>query len=68
MDQDKELLDLSLSELKGFSKLFEEDIFDVLTLEQMVNRRVSAGGTAKENVVKAIDKAQEALELESAEN
>jgi hypothetical protein len=34
----------------------------------MVSRRVSAGGTAKENVLKAINEAQEALELEVAEN
>jgi hypothetical protein len=34
----------------------------------MVSRRVSAGGTAKGNVVNAINEAQEALKLEKAEN
>ena len=68
IDQDKELQELSLSDLKKFSKAFEEDIFEILTLQQMVNRRVSAGGTAKENVVKAINEAHEALKLEVVES
>jgi len=68
IDQDKELQELPLKDLKKFSKAFEEDIFEILTLQQMVSRRVSAGGTAKENVVNAIDKALEALKLEEAEN
>jgi argininosuccinate lyase len=54
--------------LKKFSQAFEEDIFEILTLQQMVDRRVSAGGTAKENVIKAIDEAQEALRLEGIVN
>jgi len=63
LENDKELQDLSLSKLKGFSKLFEKDVFDLLTLEQMINRRVSEGGTARENVMKAINQAQETLKL-----
>jgi argininosuccinate lyase len=66
--QNKELQELPLGDLKKFSKAFEADIFEILTLQQMVSRRVSAGGTAKENVVNAINEAQEALELEVAEN
>lgn len=68
MDQNKELQELSLRDLKKFSQAFEEDIFEILTLEQMVNRRVSPGGTAKENVVKAINEAQEALKVEAIED
>jgi argininosuccinate lyase len=67
LGQGKELQEFTLGELKAFSKVFEEDVFDVLTLEQMINRRVSPGGTAKENVVKAIDEAQEVLNLEVAD-
>jgi len=67
LDKEKELQDFSLSELKEFSKVFEEDVFNVLTLEQMINRRVSAGGTATQNVIKAIDEAQEVLNLEAAD-
>ena len=67
MDQDKELQELSLSDLKKFSKAFEKDVFEVLTLQQVVSRRVSPGGTAKENVESAIDEARKTLELEAAE-
>jgi argininosuccinate lyase len=68
MDQDKELQELSLNDLKKFSQAFEEDVFDILTVEQMINRRVSGGGTAKENVTRAIKEAHETLKLEVAEN
>jgi argininosuccinate lyase len=66
--EEKELQSLSLAELKGFSQAFEEDVFEILTLEQMIGRRVSAGGTARVNVEDAIKEAREALELEAAEN
>ncbi len=68
MDRNKELQELSLRELKKFSQAFEEDILEILTLQQMVNRRMSAGGTAKENVVRAINEAHEALKLEEVES
>jgi argininosuccinate lyase len=67
MDQHKELQELSLNDLKKFSQAFEEDVFEILTIEQVINRRASSGGTAKKNVVKAIKAAQEGLKLEPAE-
>jgi len=68
MDQDKGLQELPMSDLKDFSHAFEDDVFEILTLEQMVERRTSAGGTAKENVAKAIKEAKKALKLEAVEN
>ena len=68
ISQGKELQELSLKDLKKFSKAFEKDIFEILTLHNMINRRLSAGGTAKKNVLSAIKEAQEALKLEVAEN
>lgn len=50
IQQDKYLLDLSLEEYKTFNHLFEADIFDVLTPENVVNARNSTGGTGKEQV------------------
>jgi argininosuccinate lyase len=41
--------------------LIKADIFDHLTLESMINRRRSAGGTATENVIRAIADARKAL-------
>jgi len=64
MDRNKELHELSLNELERFSRLFAEDVFDLLTPQQVVNRRVSEGGTATDNVVRAIQKAKEAISRE----
>ncbi len=65
IDKDRELHELSLNELGGFSKLFEQDVFDLLTPQQMVDRRVSHGGTATENVVRAIQKANKVIGREA---
>jgi argininosuccinate lyase len=60
----KELHELTIEEMKSFSTLIAEDIFGVLTPEQMINRRTSFGGTAGENVKAAIQAARQHL-LES---
>jgi len=57
-----ELHELTLEELKPFSSLFDKDIFDVLTTEEMINRRKSFGGTATENVLAAIKEAEKELD------
>jgi argininosuccinate lyase len=62
----RELHDLTLAELRGFSDRIDEDIFSFLSVRQMVDRRQSAGGTATANVRAAVRKAREALERESA--
>jgi argininosuccinate lyase len=65
VEQGKELHQLKLNELERFSKLFAEDLFALLTPEQMVNRRLSRGGTSKQNVLKAMEKAREVLASET---
>jgi argininosuccinate lyase len=57
----KELHELTLKELKSFSSHFKKDIFSVLSIEQMINRRKSIGGTALECVKAAIKKAEKEL-------
>lgn len=64
MDRGKELHELNLHDFERFSKFFGEDIFGFLTPEQMVNRRLSSGGTATRNVLQAIAGAVELLDLE----
>jgi argininosuccinate lyase len=59
----KELHDLTFKELHSFSSMVQEDIFEYLTLEHMISRRMSAGGTSQENVKAAILSAQKALGL-----
>jgi len=56
--QKKELHELSLEELQTFSSLISEDIFSFLTIEQMICRRKSFGGTAAENVMAAVKEAE----------
>jgi len=56
--QKKELHELSLEELQTFSSLISEDIFGFLTIEQMIRRRKSFGGTAAENVMAAVKEAE----------
>jgi argininosuccinate lyase len=57
----KELHELTMEEMKSFSSLIAEDIFGVLTPEEMINRRTSFGGTAQENVKAAIQTARQRL-------
>jgi argininosuccinate lyase len=64
IEQHKELQELTLKELKSFSPLIEKDIYDLLTIEQVINRKKSLGGTAKENVMAAIDMAEKSLDKE----
>ncbi len=61
LGRNKELHELPLTELQPFSKEIREDLFEHLSLEQMVARRVSAGGTAAVNVRAAIVQAREDL-------
>lgn len=57
----KRLSDLSPAELRTFSALFGEDVFQAIGPTASVDRRRSFGGTARENVRKALDEARAAL-------
>ncbi|MFC2949050.1 argininosuccinate lyase [Virgibacillus sediminis] len=59
INQDKYLLDMSIEEFQEFSELIEEDIFDVLKPETVVNARDVAGGTAKNRVEEQLTKASQ---------
>jgi len=61
LQEKKRLSDLSLRELKTFSELFGEDVFQAMESTASVDRRRSFGGTARENVRKALDEARAAL-------
>jgi len=49
-----DLSDMSLEELRAFSSLINDDIFEVLTLEGSVAARNHIGGTAPQQVKLAI--------------
>ncbi|MFN2358828.1 MAG: argininosuccinate lyase [Desulfotignum sp.] len=61
-ETDRELDDMTLAELQGCSDLVSRDIFDFISLDQMIARRVCAGGTAFDNVRAAVEKAQKELQ------
>jgi argininosuccinate lyase len=65
LDQGKELEQLSLQELQSFSDIIDETLFGALEVQQVVDRRTSAGGTASTVVEDAIKQAAEHLAGES---
>ncbi|MCB4204746.1 argininosuccinate lyase [Deferribacterales bacterium Es71-Z0220] len=61
LDKGVDLSDLTIEELKGFSELIKDDIYDYITLEASVNSRKATGGTAKVSVEHQIKLGQEFL-------
>jgi len=61
IEQNKELTELSLAELRKFSPVIEDDVFSVLSISGSVNSRVSPGGTAGRMVEKALKRAEKTL-------
>ncbi len=62
VDSGRDLSEMSLEELRGFSKAIGEDVFDVLTLEGSVRARNHLGGTAPEQVQAAVGRARARLQ------
>lgn len=60
----KELHQLSLKELESFSSLVSEDIFAYLSVEKMIDRRNSYGGTSPKMVMNAIEHARNQIEMD----
>ncbi len=60
----RDLSEMNLAELQGFSDTIEEDVFTVLTLEGSVAARDHIGGTAPKQVRAAIVRAKLRLGLE----
>jgi argininosuccinate lyase len=61
VETNRDLSELSLEELQGFSALITADVFDYLTLEGSVAARKHIGGTAPERVKAAIATARLAM-------
>jgi argininosuccinate lyase len=64
LGKNKELHTLTLKELQSFSNTIQEDLFEHLILEQMIDRRQSAGGTASNNIRDAIAAARQIMQQE----
>ncbi len=54
VESKRDLSEMSLEELRQFSDIIAEDVFEVLTLEGSVAARNHIGGTAPEQVLKAV--------------
>ena len=50
----KAIEDLTLDELKEFSPVFEQDLYDKITLESCINNKLSYGSTSLDSVKKQI--------------
>jgi argininosuccinate lyase len=61
IENHKNLTELSLDELQGFSAAIAQDIYGVLTVEGSVNSRNHIGGTAPEQVRSAVKRARSSL-------
>ncbi|MDY6084789.1 MAG: argininosuccinate lyase [Dialister sp.] len=62
MDHKKVLADLTMEELQAISPLFEEDIYETLSIENCVKRRESYGGTGYRQVLRQQKEAKEHIE------
>ena len=57
LEQGRELHELTVEEFKKFSSLIEPDIFDFLSTDAMIKRRITYGGTGFDTVKAAIERA-----------
>ncbi|MEW6243507.1 MAG: argininosuccinate lyase [Bacillota bacterium] len=57
-----DIWELTLSELRAFSDVIDEDVYDCLNYEVAIQRRTTPGGTSRENVEQQIAKARALLE------
>ena len=61
IENNKAITDLSMDEMKSFSEIIEEDIYDAVSMETCVNDRAVIGGPAETVTLNAIKKAEEFL-------
>ncbi|PHM68380.1 argininosuccinate lyase [Xenorhabdus sp. KJ12.1] len=59
----KALEELSLSELQKFSETISIDVYDILSLQSCLDKRLAKGGVAQKQVVLAITEAKQRLHL-----
>ncbi len=61
IENSKSLDELSIEEFKNFSEKFDEDIFEFISLKNVINRRNSYGGTSIKQVIFQINEAKKFL-------
>ncbi|TDB43173.1 argininosuccinate lyase [Photorhabdus luminescens] len=63
LSQGKALEALSLAELQKFSSVITEDVYDILSLQSCLDKRLAKGGVSQKQVMKAIVEAKQRLKL-----
>jgi argininosuccinate lyase len=63
IDKNKAIDELSLDELKAISPVFEEDIYDAVSLETCVNKRMTIGAPGPQAMMEVIRLNKEYLSL-----
>ena len=63
LDQGKELHELTLDEMKGFTRQIDQDIYEWLDPVSSLEKRNMPGGTGPEMVKKSIEKAKQELKI-----
>lgn len=66
IDNNKKLDDLTINDLKTFSELIEEDVFDILPVDKCVYRRKSYGGTSPEVIPMQFDHGHSSVDRHNA--
>jgi len=61
ISESRDLSEMTLDEMRSFSLDIDEDVYKVLTLEGSMNARNHIGGTAPEQVSRAIEEARKSL-------
>jgi argininosuccinate lyase len=61
LDASKDLQDLSLTQMREVSPLIEDDVYEALALETVVNTRNSYGGTGRAQVEKQLERLKQLL-------
>ena len=61
IDNKTQIEEMSIEELRSFSELIETDVYEALSLEPTLNTKSQAGGTARQSVAAALDRAYQSL-------
>lgn len=61
IENSKAISDLTMDEMKSFSDIIEDDIYDAVSMETCVNDRDVIGGPSSRMTLKAIEKAEDFL-------
>jgi len=58
IEKGHELDKLNMEEMRQFSPVIDEDVFEILSVRGSINSRISAGGTAHQRVEEALQRAE----------